>query len=79
MTNNEYTVELPESKEERAYNPELYTSAVTFAEENEEFKAVDLQRHLKCGFGTVTKILDALTENRIVTPTADTPRKYRKI
>ena len=78
MTNNEYTVELPESKEERTYNPELYTSAVTFAEENGEFKAVDLQRHLQCGFSTVVKILDALTENHIVALIADTPKRYKR-
>ena len=81
MSNKEYTVELPDSTptEEKGYSESLYASALAFVKEAEEFKAVDLQRHLQCGFGTVVRILDALCENHIATPTTDTPKRYKSL
>ena len=78
MTEKEYTP-LSESNKSQGPDPDLLVIAESFAKENEEFKAVDLQRHLKCGFGTVTGVLDALCDNHIIEAQNTTPRTYKSL
>ena len=78
MTEKEYTP-LSESNKSQGPDPDLLVIAESFAKENEEFKAVDLQRHLKCGFGTVTGVLDALCDSYIIEAQNTTPRTYKSL
>jgi hypothetical protein len=78
MPNHEHTPELENAKA-TSVNPDLLAIAESFAKENEEFKAVDLQRHLKCGFGTVTGVLDALCDSHIIEAQDTSPRKYKSL
>ena len=66
----EYTVELPDGT--KAYivefmdEPnktcalELFLKSLDFVKDTDEFKTAQLHRYLKCGYGTVSKVLDAL-------------------
>ena len=66
----EYTVDLPDGAKEYVLefkNGEDKTSrlneslsALNFVRETEEFTTAEIQRYLKCGYSTVTKVLDAL-------------------
>ena len=78
MTEKEYTP-LSESNKSQGPDPDLLVIAKGFAKENKEFKAVDLQRYLQCGFGTVIKVLDALCDNHIIEAQNTTPRTYKSL
>ena len=66
----EYTVILPDGTKEyvarltdepnKTCALEPFLKSLDFVRETQEFKASDLQRHLKCGYGTVLKVIDAL-------------------
>ena len=66
----EYTVELPDGTKEYVVkltdepNKECalgqLLKSLDFLREREEFKTAQLQGYLKCGYGTVCKVLDAL-------------------
>ena len=65
-----YTVELPDGTKEYvveltdepdyACALEPFIKSIDFVKVTDEFKTVQLQRYLKCGYGTVCKVLDAL-------------------
>ena len=55
----EYTVELPDEINETC-KLEFFMLSLDFVKENDEFSTAEMQRHLKCGYGTVCKVLDAL-------------------
>ena len=55
----EYVVELPDAPNNTCVL-ELFLKSLTFVRENEEFSTAALQRYLKCGYGAVCKVLDAL-------------------
>ena len=66
----EYTVELPDGtkeyvieltdKPDKVHALEPFIKSLEFVKETEEFKTAQFQRYLKCGYGTVCKVLDAL-------------------
>lgn len=78
MTEKEY-ITLSENDKSQGPDPDLLVIAESFAKENEEFKTVDLQRHLQCGFGTVIKVLDALCDSHIIEAQNTTPRTYKSL
>ena len=55
----EYTVELPDEINETC-KLEFFMLSLNFVKENDEFSTAEMQQHLKCGYGTVCKVLDAL-------------------
>ena len=55
----EYIVELPNEKD-KTCKLTFFLSSLDFVRETEEFTTADLHSYLKCGYGTVTKVLDAL-------------------
>ena len=66
----EYTVELPDGTKEYVVELtdepdkvcvlEQFIKSLDFVRIKGEFKIVELQKYLKCGYGTVYKVLDAL-------------------
>ena len=56
---NEFAVEFTEG-EDKTPKLKAFISSLDFVRETEEFKTVELQRYLKCGYGTVCKVIDAL-------------------
>jgi hypothetical protein len=44
-----------------------------------EFKLVDLQRYLQCGFGTACKVRDALVVLCVIEKVEEASRKYKRI
>ena len=71
-------VELPD-EEDKTCALESFLQALDFVKENEEFKLVDLQRYLRCGFGTACKVRDALVALCVIEMVEESPRKYRRI
>ena len=55
----EYVVELTD-KTDNICKLDWFLESLKFVRETEEFKTSDLQRYLKCSYGTVCKVLDAL-------------------
>ena len=55
----EYIVEFT-YKEDKKPKLKEFLSALDFVHETEEFTTSELQIYLKCGYGTVCKVLDAL-------------------
>ena len=63
-SNKEYTFEeiaamLP-AETEKICIIDKFLSALQFIKTTEEFKTVDMQRYLKCGYGDTRRILDTL-------------------
>lgn len=66
----EYDVELPDGTKEyiveftdepdKKCALEPFIKSLEFVKETDEFKIVQLQRYLQCGYGTVSNVLDAL-------------------
>ena len=55
----EYIVELPPGPDKScALDP--FLRSLAFVAQSSEFGTAQLQRYLKCGYGTVCKVLDAL-------------------
>ena len=57
----EYVVELPD-KSNNNCALEAFLRSLTFVRENEVFSTEDLQRYLKCSYGTVCEVIDARRE-----------------
>lgn len=74
----EFIVELPD-EEDKTCVLEQFMQSLDFVNENEEFKLVDLQRYLRCGFGTACKVRDALVALCVIEMGDKPPRKYRRI
>lgn len=55
----EYVVELPDTPNNTCAL-EFFLKSLTFVRENKEFSTAALQHYLKCSYGTVSKVLDAL-------------------
>lgn len=55
----EYVVEFTDEAD-KTCALEPFIKALDFVKEKDEFKTVQLQRYLQCGYGTVCKVLDAL-------------------
>jgi hypothetical protein len=71
-----YVVELP-NEADKTCALDQFIKALDFVKEADEFKTVQLQRYLKCGFGTVCKVLDALCVLCAVEKNGDPPNiKY---
>ena len=74
----EFMVELPD-KEDKTCALEQFLEALNFVQENEEFKLVDLQRYLQCGFRTACKVRDALVALCVIEMVEESLCKYRRI
>ena len=74
----EFMIELPD-KEDKTCALEQFLQSLNFVKENEEFKLVDLQRYLQCGFGTACKVRDALVALCVIEMVEESPRKYRRM
>ena len=56
-----------------------FLQSLDFVKNNEEFKLVDLQRYLQCGFGTACKVRDALVALCVIERMDEPSRKYKRI
>ena len=75
----EYIVELP-AEVEKSCKLNVFLSALDFVREAGEFTTADLQRYLKCGYGTVTQVLDALCLLNAIEKISGPPRPiYRSV
>ena len=61
----EYFVELPDESN-KSCRLEFFLSSLDFVKENNEFCTADLQRYLKCAYGTVASVLDALCSLNVI-------------
>lgn len=74
---SEYTIELSDTPDKTNALP-YFLDALTFLDGREEFTKAELQRHLKCGYGTVSKVLDALFVLCVVDKVIGTGNMYCK-
>ena len=74
----EFIVELPD-EEDKSCALEPFLQSLDFVKANEEFKLVDLQRYLGCGFGTACKVRDALVALCVIEIVEGSSRKYKRI
>ena len=75
----EYTVELPDEINETC-KLEFFMLSLDFVKENDEFSTAEMQRHLKCGYGTVCKVLDALCVLCVIEKISGSPSlKYKSL
>ena len=61
----EYVVELPNAVNKRSHL-KYFFAALNFVKENNEFCTAALQRYLKCAYGTVANVLDALCSLNVI-------------
>ena len=61
----EYVVELPNAVNKRSHL-KFFFAALNFVKENNEFCTAALQRYLKCAYGTVSNVLDALCSLNVI-------------
>ena len=73
-----FIVELA-TEEDKTCALEQFLQSLDFVKNNEEFKLVDLQRYLMCGFATVCKVRDALVALCVIEMAEESPRKYKRI
>jgi hypothetical protein len=74
----EFIVDLPD-EEDKTCALEPFLQSLDFVKENEEFKLVDLQRYLQCGYGTACKVRDALVVLCVIEKVEEASRKYKRI
>ena len=74
----EFIVELLD-EEDKSCALEPFLQSLDFVKNNEEFKLVDLQRYLQCGFGTACKVRDALIALCVIEMVEEPSRKYKRI
>ena len=74
----EFIVELPD-EEDKSCALEPFLQSLDFVKNNEEFKLVDLQRYLQCGYGTACKVRDALVVLCVIEKVEEASRKYKRI
>jgi hypothetical protein len=53
--------------------------SLDFVKANEEFKLVDIQRYLGCGFGTACKVRDALVALCVIEKIKEPTAKYKRL
>lgn len=79
----EYDVDLPDGTKkyvvefsdevDKTCALEWFIKSLDFVKETDEFRTAQLQRYLKCGYGTVCKVLDALCTLCIIEKISDPP------
>ena len=79
-TDKEYTFEeilamLPEETEKTCII-DTFLRSLEFIKTVEEFKTVDMQRYLRCGYGDTCRIIDALLLLGVAKKTDAAPSKY---
>lgn len=74
----EFIVDLPD-EEDKTCALEPFLQSLDFVKANEEFKVVDLQQYLQCGFGTACKVRDALVVLCVIEKVEEASRKYKRI
>lgn len=56
-----------------------FIQSLTFVKQNKRFNMADVQRYLKCGFGTVCKVIDALCALCVIEKQDTTPISYVRL
>ena len=56
-----------------------FLNSLNFVREKEEFSTAELQRHLRCGYGRVCKVIDALVALQVVAATETQPKMYKRL
>ena len=78
----EYVVELPDAVNKRSHL-KFFFAALNFVKENNEFCTAALQRYLKCAYGTVANVLDALCSLNVIekldAPSTNGGRIYKSL
>ena len=79
-TDKEYTFEeilamLPEETEKTCII-DTFLRSLEFIKTVEEFKTVDMQRYLRCGYGDTCRVIDALLLLGVAKKTDAAPSKY---
>ena len=75
----QYIVELPGEIKENC-KLEFFMLSLDFVKENDEFSTAEMQRYLKCGYGTVSKVLDALCTLCVIEKISGPPSlKYKSL
>ena len=57
----------------------LLPRALDFVREKDEFDTADLQRYLRCRYGNVCQIIDALVALRVIAVTETQPKRYKRV
>ncbi len=86
-TNKEYTFEdvlamLPaETEKSRIIDNFIQhlKKSLEFIKTAEEFKTVDMQRYLKCGYSDTCRVLDAFVLFGVIMETENTPVRYKVV
>ena len=75
----EYAVELT-YEENKTCKLNFFLSSLDYVREAGEFTTADLQRYLKCGYGTVSQVLDALCLLNAIEKISGPPKpRYRSL
>ena len=75
----EYTVELPDVVD-KTCALEPFLNSLDFVKGVDEFKTAQLHRYLKCSYGTVSKVLDALCTLCVIEKISGPPSpKYKSL
>lgn len=56
-----------------------FMESLDFVKQNREFKIVDLQRYLQCGYGTAVKVKNALCALWVIEETKDQPKRFIRL
>ncbi len=56
-----------------------FQDSLNFIKENKEFKIVDLQRYLRCGYGTTRKVVNALCALWVIEEKEGPPKKFIRL
>lgn len=76
---DEYIVELP-NEIDKTCKLDFFFAALEFVKYSEEFFISDLHRHLKCRYGTVGSVLDALCLLNVIEKISEPPKiRYRSL
>ncbi len=86
-TDKEYTFEdvlamLPaEAEKSRILDKfmQLLKNSLEFIKTTDEFKTVDMQRYLKCGYSDTCRVLDVLVLFGVIMETENTPVRYKVV
>ena len=69
----EYSIE-PTCEENKTCKLNFFLASLDYVREAGEFTTADLQCHLKCGYGTVSRVLDALCLLNAIEKISGSPR-----
>jgi hypothetical protein len=56
-----------------------FMKSIDFVKQTKEFKMADIQRYLKCGYGTARKVVDALCALCVIEIVDEPLFKYKRI